>query len=131
MDPAKLRIAFVVYGGISRKDWRTVSVDDVTIDVAEADSKLVPLLRGHETPRWRYLTEWTRALASDCRELLSTVLPLANQEREFLAQLNDKGEILPGALTDDHQLRDIIRTHPGLLWKAQNVRQFRGGANEP
>lgn len=131
MDPAKLRIAFVVYGGISRRDWRTVSVDDVTIDVAEAGSKLVPLLRGHETPRRGDLTEWTRALVSDCRELLSMVLPLANQERECLAQLNDKGEILPEALTDDHRLQDIIRTHPGLLWKAQNVRQFRGEANEP
>jgi predicted nucleotidyltransferase component of viral defense system len=131
IEPAKLRIAFVVYGGTSRKDWRTVSVDDVTIDVAETDSKLVPLLRGQETPRRNDLAEWTQALVSDCRELLAVVLPLAYQEREFLAQLNDKGEILPEALTDDHQLRDIIRTHPGLLWKAQNVRQFRGGANEP
>lgn len=91
----------------------------------------IPLLRGHETPRRGDLTEWTRALVSDCRELLSTVLPLANQERESLAQLNGKGTILPEALTDDHRLQDIIRTHPGSLWKAQNVRQFRGGADEP
>ena len=32
----------------------------------------------------------------------------------------------PEVLTDDERLRDIIRTHPGLLWKALNVRQHRG-----
>ena len=30
LDAAKLRLAFVVYGGTSRRDWRTMSVDDVT-----------------------------------------------------------------------------------------------------
>ena len=130
LEPAKLRFAFVVYGGISRRDWRTVSVDDVTIDVAEADTKLVPLLRGQETPRRSELAQWTQALLSDCRELLSTVLPLADRGREFLECLNGKGEIRPEALTDDRRLRDIIRTHPGLLWKAQNVRQYRGSASD-
>jgi len=30
IDRGKLRLAFVVYGGLNRKDWRTVRVDDVT-----------------------------------------------------------------------------------------------------
>lgn len=29
-------------------------------------------------------------------------------------------------LTDDERLQDIVRTHPGLRWKALNVRQHRG-----
>ena len=57
------------------------------------------------------------------------VLPLADQEREFLERLNGKGEILPDVLTDDERLRDIIRTHPGLLWKALNVHQYRDRPN--
>ena len=124
-DATTLRLAFVVYGGISRKDWRTVSVDDVTVDVAEADTRLLPLLRGHETPRRSDLVQWTQALAADCHELLS-ILPLADHEREFLERLNGKGEIAPEVLIEDERLQSIILVHPGLLWKALNVRQHRG-----
>lgn len=126
LDAAKLRLGFVVYGGTSRKDWRTVSVDDVFVDVAEADTMLLPLLRGNETPLRSDLARWTKALITDCHELLAMVLPLADREREFLERLNGKGEILPEVLTDDERLRDIVRTHPGLLWKALNVSQHRG-----
>jgi hypothetical protein len=115
-----------VYGGTSRKDWRTVSVDDVTVDTAEADAILLPLLRAHETPGRSDLTQWAKTLAADCHDLLSMVLPLADREREFLERLNGKGEIASEVLTDDQRLRDVIRTHPGLLWKALNVRQYRG-----
>ena len=38
----RLRIAFVAYGGMNRKDWRTVSVDDVDFDSAELARKLGP-----------------------------------------------------------------------------------------
>lgn len=126
LDAAKLRLAFVVYGGISRKDWRTVSVDDVAVDAAEADAMLLPLLRGHETPRRSDLAQWTQALAANCLELLSMVLPLSDRERDFLERLNGKGEIAADALTDDERLQNVIRAHPGLLWKALNVRQHRG-----
>ena len=115
LDAAKLRLAFVVYGGTSRKDWRTVSVDDVTVDAAEADAMLLPLLRGNATPRRSELAQWTQKLASDCHELLSMVLPLADHEQEFLERLNGKGEIAAEVLTDDQRLREVIPTHPGLL----------------
>ena len=129
LDTAKLRLAFVVYGGTSRKDWRTVSIDDVTVDAAEADAMLIPLLRGNETPQRSDLPRWTKALVADCRKLLTMVLPLTDREREFLERLNGRGEILAEVLTDDERLREIIRTHPGLLWKALNVRQYRERPN--
>jgi predicted nucleotidyltransferase component of viral defense system len=130
LDAAKLRLAFVVYGGTSRKDWRTVSVDNVTVDAAEADTMLIPLLRGSDTPRRSDMAQWTKTLATDCHELLSMVLPLADHELDFLERLNGKGEVVPDVLTDDQRMRDTIRAHPGLLWKAQNVRQYRGSASD-
>jgi predicted nucleotidyltransferase component of viral defense system len=126
LDAAKLRLAFVVYGGTSRKDWRTVSEAEVTVDTAEADAMLLPLLRGNETPQRSDLPRWTEALIAECHKLLAMVLPLTDQEREFLERLNGKGQIFPEVLTDDERLREIIRTHPGLLWKALNVRQHKG-----
>jgi hypothetical protein len=76
---------------------------------------LLPLLRGNET---HVETTWRtgRRRSWPTATTLSMVLPLADREREFLER-NGKGD----ALTDDHRLRDIVRTHPGLPWKAVNA----------
>jgi len=39
-----LRIAFVVYGGMNRKDWRTVSIEDIDFDASELARQLMPTL---------------------------------------------------------------------------------------
>jgi hypothetical protein len=75
--PSRLRLGFVVYGGINRRDWRTISVDEVSADPADVDRQLVPLLRGELAPQRERLAEWTRELVADCKRLLSSVLPLA------------------------------------------------------
>lgn len=122
----KLRLGFVVYGAINRRDWRTIALDDVQADPADVDRQLVPLLRAHVAPARAQLVEWTQRLVAECRDLLSAVLPLTAEEMEFLDRLNDRGEIAPEFLTDDESLQDTIRAHPGLQWKAFNVRKHRG-----
>lgn len=54
------------------------------------------------------------------------LLPLAGNERAFLDQLREHGEIQPALLTDDEDLKKRIATHAGLTWKASNVRQHKG-----
>ncbi|MFQ5745349.1 MAG: nucleotidyl transferase AbiEii/AbiGii toxin family protein [Acidobacteriota bacterium] len=125
-DRRRLRSAFVLYGGMSRRDWRTVSIDEVRMDPVDADRRLLPLLRADETPTRRDLEPWCRHLVAECREQLSVVLPLKAAEMEFLDLLNDHGEIAPDRLTDETLLQERIRSHPALLWKALNVRQHRG-----
>lgn len=121
LDVAKLRLGFIVYGGVNRKDWRAVSVKDVKLDPAELKSQLLPTLRPGTLPKAR-----VRALVSDCRGLLSAVLPLARDEREFIQRLNEYGEIAADLLTDAPAMRKTIREHPALRWKAISVRQHRG-----
>ena len=58
------------------------------------------------------------------------MLPLWENEREFLDRLNDHGEISPELLTEDGRLRGVIASHPGLLWKAENVRGHMGRSKE-
>ena len=123
MDRSKLRLAFVVYGGINRNDWRTVSAESVASDPVEVWGQLVPLLRPDIAPDRKNLNAWTQNLIDQCRSLLSAVLPLAAPEVEFLARLNDYGEVVPELLTDDADLATIIRNQPGLQWKALNVRK--------
>ena len=41
LDLARLRSTFVIYGAVDRRDWRTVSVEDVAMDPAELARLLV------------------------------------------------------------------------------------------
>lgn len=126
LDPAKLRLGFVVYGGINRRDWRTVSPADVVLDPNEVQTALVPMLRADRAPARHEIAVWTKKLEMECRERLSLVLPLSEHELEFLRRLNDEGEIVPELLTADSGIQATLHTHPGLKWKAQNVRKHHG-----
>lgn len=128
LEPSRLRLAFVVYGGLNRKDWRTVRVEDVAAEAPELKRELVPMLRAGVRPKGSDIAAWTEALVRETRELLSAVLPLAEHELEFLTRLNGAGEIVPEILTDDPSMQAIIRDHPGLKWKAFNVKKHLGVA---
>lgn len=125
LQPAKLRLAFMIYGAANRVDWRTVARDAVTTSAADVTEKLLPMLRSDLVPARRDVATWTASLVTDCQQLLGVVLPLREHERAFLDALNDRGEVLPELLTDDERLRAVIATHPALEWKALNVRKHR------
>lgn len=127
-DADRLRLAFVVYGAMSRRDWRTVSVDEVTMDPIDAERRLVPLLRSNGRPTRRDVASWCAHLSAQCRERLSMLLPLRPEETEFVASVIDRGEIVPELLTADPDLRQRIRSHPALEWRALQSRTRPPGA---
>jgi hypothetical protein len=124
LDTNKLRTAFVVYGAASRRDWRTVGPTNLPDDTLDVRKYLTPLL-----PRDKVDDRETTDVAALRRQallLLERVLPLTSAEVQFLDGVNDHGIIDPGFLTTDVALADRIRSCPALLWKAQNVREYRG-----
>lgn len=122
LDVDKLRLAFVVYGGVNRRDWRTLERDEIHLDPVEVERNLLPVQRQGSAPARTELRVWTERLVQETRERLAQVLPLRDHERAFLDRLNDHGVISPELITEDGRLRGVISTHPGLLWKAENVR---------
>jgi hypothetical protein len=114
-----------VYGGANRRDWRTVSPDDVRIDSVEVQSQLLPTLRTTTEEPPTHVAAWGHQLVSDCRTLLEKVLPLTAEEQEFITRLNDRGDITPELLTSDPVMQTTIREHPALRWKVLNVQQHR------
>jgi len=126
LDPAKLRLGFVVYGGLNRKDWRTVLPGDVTAEANEVQMELVPLLRADRAQAKREVAAWAGKLVAECHERLALVLPLRDHETEFIRRLNDQGEIAPELITADPAMHATLREHPGLMGKALNVRRHRG-----
>lgn len=126
LDPQRLRIAFVVYGAMSRTDWRTVSVDDIAFEPRELRNQLVPTLRTGAFGDATALIARARSLNDECRKALRLVLRLAEAEREFLDRLLDHGEIVPALLTNDPELGKRIAAQPMFAWKSLNVRRRKG-----
>lgn len=127
LDAEKLRLGFVLYGGMNIEDWRKIAIGDVDKAAQDLDTYLLPLLRAEVIdslgePR----SAWGERLLSECRDALSAALPLRDNERAFLDRLLDKGEIEPERLTEDAEVIARAKRHPDLLWKALNVRKHYG-----
>jgi predicted nucleotidyltransferase component of viral defense system len=125
LDLEKLRLGFVLYGAMNRRDWRTVAVDEVAYDVRELEAQLIPVVRSAFLREQRP-HDWAESMIAECRQRLKAVLPLAANELDFLDELLDHGRIRPELLTAEAKMVERIRTHPMLLWKALNVRQHKG-----
>ena len=125
LHPDLLRLGFVVYGAMNRKDWRTVSLRDVDFEIRELEQQLLPLLRADFSWDEVEPRQYGSKLVEECREKLDAVLPFSESERKFLDLLLDEGEIDPSLLTPDKDLQERIGRHPMLEWKALNVRKHK------
>jgi len=129
LDRDKLRLGFIVYGACSRRDWRTVSAEDIGYNPKELQRQLVPVLSRDVVPTGEDTHRWIEQLVHECRERVGLVLPFEDREREFLLRVNEQGEIAPELLTGDDELAARIRQHPQLQWKVKHVREHRGLSN--
>lgn len=123
LDPHRLRFAFILYGAMNRRDWRTISLDDVGGDPRELENQLLPMLSSSVRESLR--PGWAEQMVATCRERVADLLPFAPHEVEFLDRLLDQGEIKPGLLTAEAELAAHVQEHPVLQWKALNVLRHR------
>lgn len=121
IDMARLRLAFVIYGGMNRHDWRTIKIEDIGFDSAELQNKLIPVLNQNDLQQ----TSFAERLVTECQDVLSHLLPFNENEKRFFNLLLDEGEIESSLITSDTELQKKINLHPGLLWKAKNVLEFK------
>jgi predicted nucleotidyltransferase component of viral defense system len=126
IDRDRLRLAFVVYGAMNRKDWRKVSIADVNFDPDELARLLIPTLNRRFMEKQEPPAEYGKRLVKECQAKLEAVLPLNDPEREFLDLLLEKGEIDASALTPDKALQERIHRQPLLQWKTLNVKRHKG-----
>jgi len=126
LDAERLRLTFVVYGAMNRKDWRTVSVKDVGFEARELREQLTPMIRRNQPKDARQIDRWAKTLVRECRHALDAVLPFTKSESAFLDRILDAGEIEPSLLTTDRDLAERITSQPLLEWKVLNVRQHKG-----
>jgi hypothetical protein len=125
LDRDKLRLAFVVYGGMNRRDWRTIGVESIALSGEDLETYLVPLLRVGTLPEHYDSSQWAQNLVDECVAAMEILLPFEPNEVEFLDRLLDAGEIEPELLTADVGMQERIRSHPDLAWKAKNVKSYK------
>ena len=121
LNSEKLRLGFVLYGAMNRKDWRTVRADDVAFDAVELQNQLVPVVRSKFLAN-QESEQWVEHMVKECRNGLGAVLPMREAEIKFLDCILDHGQIKPELLTTDAEMIRRIEAHPLLQWKALNVR---------
>ena len=125
IDHDKLRTAFVVYGAMNRRDWRTLSIDDIDFDPEDLIRQLIPTLSQDAIKALKDSDQYGQSLVVKCKKALTSLIPFTESEMEFLNLLLDKGQIRADLLIDDIQLQDRIAKHPMLQWKALNVRKHK------
>lgn len=126
MDNEFLRLAFIVYGGMNRVDWRTVSIESVAVDPDDLGRKLLPVLHNQRIQQNLSSEAYGATLVEKCREGLQRVIPFTPNERSFLDMLLNEGVIEPSLITSDLELQKRIQVQSLLQWKALNVRKHQG-----
>ena len=126
LDYNRLRLGFVVYGAMNRKDWRKVSINDINFDPIDLKRQLFPMLRLDAVEVQTTPEEYGAHLVEECQKDLANVLPFTVAESEFLDLLLDTGEIDATILTTNLDLQQRIQKHPLLQWKALNVKRHKG-----
>jgi len=126
LDQNQLRLGFVLYGAMNRKDWRTIDIKDIGFDPGDINSQLIPTLGIKTVGTIGTPQEYGKSLVEDCQRGMNSILPFTESEQKFLDLILDHGVVDGSILTSDPVLQDRIDSHPSLQWKALNVKKYRG-----
>jgi hypothetical protein len=76
---------------MNRKDWRTVSPENINFDTDDLVRQLFPTLSHNSGKEQKDFAEYGKKLVDECKHALSAILPFTKPEEEFLNLLLDKG----------------------------------------
>lgn len=117
----QLRLVSLVYGAMGSKDWRQISVDEISFEKKELQMQLIPVLQKNVLDNQKDWVKWTNELLEGCKQALGALFPLRENETAFLNNLLDHGVLEASLLTSDKNMIEKINSHPLLKWKAQLV----------
>lgn len=110
---------------IKKKSFQFLSVTGFDFLQSHLSRQLIPTLRISSSEVKPESAEYGNRLVKECREGLSKVLPLKDNELKFLDLLLDQGKIHASLLTSDRILQQRIQSQPLLKWKAINVHKHK------
>ena len=99
-----------------------LNVDQINYDIDDLKNRLLPVLHQSQIPRsLPALKTWASQLLDELRIALGILLPLDNQQTDFIQQIRNNNQIKPELITEDKALQQKILTHPAILWVVNRV----------
>ncbi|MCK4608690.1 MAG: hypothetical protein KAT71_04335, partial [Gammaproteobacteria bacterium] len=92
-------------------------------DFEELQNRLLPLLSRQTLTDITDKQQWAENMLSEVHDKISTLLPLRENEINFLDALLKFGEIKPEFLTDSTDFQEKVKLHPAVRWTAYNVQR--------
>ncbi|MEM7174732.1 MAG: nucleotidyl transferase AbiEii/AbiGii toxin family protein [Chlamydiota bacterium] len=122
IDQEQLRFGFILYLAMSSiKSPHDISSGDLLFNRDDFQKQLVPVLRNVKSQNALQL--WQTTKLEQCKRALSLLFPFNKQEKEFLKNLTEKGEVISSLLTNDLMMQAKIEKMPLLKWKASRVQK--------
>ncbi len=121
IDFRQFKFVSLLYGAMGTRDWREIAVHDIHFDKSELQNQLIPVMCKNTVGIEEDWLPWTNKLLTGCKNAMTQILPLNEEERAFLDQLYDHGILDATLLTSDQTMIQKIDSHPLLKWKTQLV----------
>ncbi len=128
LDNEGFRLAFVCNMAGGRTDPRDLVPKNLVPDLTALKKQLIPMLQVGAGETALSPEELRGRLVRELNNVADRLIDWSPSERHFLDRLHDEGVVDSVILSSDPALQERIQTQPMLLWKAQNVRDFRGRA---
>ena len=113
IEAQKLRVAFVTYLAMSEIELSNLNPSYIEYNILDIRNRLFPVLRQMELPcSHTDLKKWATKTLNELHEALSMLIPLKDEEMEFISLIRESGEIKPQLITTDTRLIHAIQMHP-------------------
>lgn len=118
----KLREGLIPYFAITKVDTTALTPQSIEYNLRDLKNRLLPVMHQQDFPRsLPLLKSWATTMIAELREGLSKILPLNDNEIEFLHKIRTEGIIQTELITTNTVLSDKIQSHPALLWVIQQI----------
>ncbi len=123
IEAKKLRIAFVAYLAMTEIKLSNLTPQHIEYNILDIRNRLFPVLRQIDLPRGQLdLQKWAVKILNELHEALSMLIPLNEEEIEFISLIRESGEIKPQLLTSDESLIQAIQSHPAITWMTKKTK---------
>lgn len=117
LNSQQLSLSFVIYLAMTSINLSNLKIDHIDYDIDDLRNRLLPVLHQSQVSRsLPALKSWASQLLDELREALRILLPLNNQQIDFIQQLRKNNQIKPELITEDKALQQKVLTHSAILW---------------
>lgn len=119
LDKDKLKAAVIIYGIMGPRDFRQVSLRDISFDESELQRKLIPVLRKNELKSGIGSIAWAKKTTQECQDAVKDLINFSISEKEFLDEFYNNGTLALSKIIKDDKLIKNIEQHPLIRWRTQ------------